>query len=144
VTASGSVVGVRDASDDAARPWTRVERGWAGALVLVLTVLLAVWGAFLVPFRVGATVVPVSLVIAVVGNVLVGRAASRLAGSAGALGTGVLWVGLALVLSSRRAEGDVVVPGTTVGMAFLLSGALASAVAYGAAVLRPAPDGPRR
>ena len=131
---------MRDGGDD----WTRLERSWATALVLLLTVLLALWGAFLVPFRVGGTLVPVSLVIAVVGNVLVGRAASRLAGSTGALLTGVLWVGLTLVLSSRRAEGDVVVPGSTVGMGFLLAGALASAVAYGAAVLRPAADGARR
>ena len=135
---------MRDASDDAARPWTGFERGWAYALVLLLTVLLALWGAFLVPFRVGGTLVPVSLVIAVVGNVLLGRAAARLAGSTGPLVTGVLWIGLTLVLSSRRPEGDVVVPGSAVGMGFLLAGALASAVAYGAAVLRPAPAGARR
>ena len=135
---------MRDGPDDVAHPWTRLERGWASVLLLLLTVLLALWGAFLVPFRVGGTLVPVSLVIAVVGNVLVGRAASRLAGSGGALATGVLWIGLTLVLSSRRAEGDVVVPGSPVGMGFLLAGALASAVAYGAAVLRPVPDGARR
>ena len=135
---------MRDGPDDAARPWTGAERAWAYALVLVLTVLLALWGSFLVPFRVGSTLVPVSLVIAVVGNVLVGRAASRLAGSTGPLVTGVLWVGLTLVLSSRRAEGDVVVPGSAVGLAFLVVGALASAVAYGAAVLRPVPSGVRR
>jgi hypothetical protein len=129
---------------DDPRPWTRAERGWASVLLVVLTVLLALWGAFLVPFRVGGTLVPVSLVIAVVGNVLVGRAAARLAGSGGALATGVLWLGVAFVLSSRRAEGDVVVPGSTVGTAFLVSGALASAVAYGAAVLRPAPGEARR
>jgi len=135
---------VRQAPDDAARPWTRAERGWAYALVLLLTVLLALWGSFLVPFRVGGTLVPVSLVIAVVGNVLVGRAVARLAGSTGALVTGGLWIAVTLVLSSRRAEGDVVVPGSAVGLAFLLTGALASAVAYGAAVLRPGPDGARR
>ncbi len=135
---------MRDASDDAACPWTRVERGWAYALVLLLTVLLALWGAFLVPFRVGGALVPVSLVIAVVGNVLVGRAGARVAGSAGAVVPGLLWVGLTLVLSGRRAEGDVVVPGSAVGLAFLLAGALASAVAYGAAVLRPGASGARR
>ena len=145
MSASGSVVGVRDAPDDAARrPWTPAERGWAYALLVLLTVLLALWGAFLVPLRVGGTLVPVSLVIAVVGNVLVGRAASRLAGSAGALATGVLWVGVTLVLSSRRAEGDVVVPGSVVGLGFLVAGALGSAVAYGAAVLRPVAGGARR
>jgi hypothetical protein len=135
---------VRDAPDDAAHPWTRVERGWAYALVLLLTVLLALWGAFLVPFRVGGTLVPVSLVIAVVGNVLVGRAGARVAGSTGAVVPGLLWVAVTLVLSSRRAEGDVVVPGDAVGLAFLLTGALASAVAYGAAVLRPVADEGRR
>jgi hypothetical protein len=135
---------VRDAPDDAARPWTRTERGWAYALVLLLTVLLALWGAFLVPFRVGGTLVPVSLVIAVVGNVLVGRAGARVAGSTGAVVPGLLWVAITLVLSSRRAEGDVVVPSSATGVGFLLAGALASAVAYGAAVLRPAPGEPRR
>ncbi len=135
---------MRELSDDAARPWSRVERGWAYALVLLLTVLLALWGSFLVPFRLGGTLVPVSLVIAVVGNVLVGRAGARVAGSTGAVVPGVLWVGLTLVLSGRRAEGDVVVPGTAVGLAFLVVGALASAGAYGAAVLRPASSGVRR
>ena len=34
MSASGSVVGVRDAPDDAARrPWTPAERGWAYALL---------------------------------------------------------------------------------------------------------------
>jgi hypothetical protein len=136
---------VRDAPDAAGRrPWSTAERGWAYVLLLLLTVLLALWGAFLVPFRVGGTLVPVSLAIAVVGNVLVGRAASRLAGSTGALATGALWVGVTLVLSSRRAEGDVVVPGSAVGLGFLVAGALASAVAYGAAVLGPASGGTRR
>ena len=135
---------MRDGPEDAARPWTRAERGWAYVLVLLLTVLLALWGAFLVPLRVGGTLVPVSLVIAVVGNVLVGRAASRLAGSSGALVTGGLWLALTLVLASRRAEGDVVVPGSAVGMGFLVTGALASAIAYGAAVVRPGPDRARR
>ena len=139
---------MHEGPEDAARPWTPAQRGWAYGLVLLLTVLLALWGAFLVPFRVGATLVPVSLVIAVVGNVLVGRAASRLAGSTGALVTGVLWIGLVLVLAGRRAEGDVVVPGSAVGTGFLLAGAVASAVAYGAAVLRPRtgspPASPRR
>jgi hypothetical protein len=135
---------VHGGPEDAARPWTPAQRGWAYGLVLLLTVLLAFWGAFLVPFRVGARLVPVSLVIAVVGNVLVGRAASRVAGSAGALVTGALWIGVVLVLSSRRAEGDVVVPGSAVGTGFLLAGAVASAVAYGAAVLRPRTDGLRR
>ena len=126
---------MRDPEDGAPRAWSRLQRAWAYALVLLLTVLLALWGAFLVPFRVGATPVPVSMVIAVVGNVLLGRAAARVGGSTGALCTGVLWTGVVLVLASRRAEGDVVVPGGGVGTGFLLVGVVASAIAYGAAVL---------
>ena len=103
----------------------------AYALVLLLTVLLAVWGAFLVPFRVGATLVPVSCVVALVGNLVLGRAGAALLGRWGVAGQGALWLAVALVLSSRRAEGDLVVPGTTVGLVFLLLGVVASSIAFG-------------
>ncbi len=101
------------------------------ALVLVLTVLLAVWGAFLVPLRVGEHLVPVCWAIAVVGNGLLGTCGGRLLGRLGAGLTGVLWMAIALTLGSKRGEGDLVVPGTTAGLGFLLAGAVASAVAYG-------------
>ena len=128
---------MREPEDGAPGAWSTSERAWAYALLVLLTVLLALWGAFLVPFRVGGTLVPVSWAVAVVGNLAVGRAGARLAGSTGAVVPGVLWLGLVFTLSSRRAEGDLVVPGTTVGLVFLLAGAVASAVAYGLAVLRP-------
>lgn len=102
------------------------------ALVLLLALLLAVWGAFLVPLRIGTVPVPVSWVIAVVGNGLLGWAGGRLLGRLGAAGPGVVWLTVALTAGSQRAEGDLVVPGTVVGLVFLVSGAIASAVAYGA------------
>lgn len=108
------------------------------ALVLLLTALLAVWGAFLVPFRVGATLVPVSWAVAVAGNLLVGRAGGRLVGRLGAGLTGVLWLGIAFTLGSKRAEGDLVVPGSVTGLVFLLAGGVASAVAYARATPLPA------
>lgn len=114
-------------------PWPAPQRGAAFGLVLLLTVLLAVWGSFLVPFRVADVLVPVSWVLAVGGNVVLGRAADRLVGPPGAVASGLLWVVLVLVLSGRRAEGDVVIAGTWVGTGFLLVGAGASAVAYGLA-----------
>jgi hypothetical protein len=132
---------VREAEDGAPRGWTSGQRTWAYALLVLLSVLLALWGAFLVPFRVGATLVPVSWAVAVVGNLALGRAGARLAGTSGAVLPGALWLLLAVVLSSQRSEGDLVVPGTTVGLVFLLSGAAASAVAYAAAVLRPRSPG---
>ena len=105
----------------------------AYALVLVLTLLLAVWGAFLVPLRIGGTLAPLCWVIAVVGNTLLGRAGGRLLGRSGALGTGLLWLAIAFTLGSTRREGDLIVPGTTVGLGFLLLGAVGSAVAYAVA-----------
>ena len=132
---------MREPEDGAPRAWRPAQRAWAYALLVLVTVLLALWGAFLVPFRVGGTLVPVSWVVAVVGNLAVGRAGARLAGSSGAVLPGALWLLIVLVLSSRRSEGDLVVPGTTVGLVFLLAGAVASAVAYALAVLRPRTPG---
>ncbi len=129
-------------------PWPASQRRASLGLVLALTVLLALWGAFLVPFRVAGVLVPVSWVLAVVGNVALARAAGRLAGRTGALVVGLLWVVLVLVLSVRRAEGDVVVAGTWVGSGFLLVGAGTSAIAYGVAAgsrtPRERPDGRAR
>ena len=102
------------------------------ALVLLLTALLAVWGAFLVPLRIGSVPLPVSWVIAVVGNGLLGWIGGRLLGRLGAAGPGVVWLAVALTFGTQRAEGNLIVPGTVVGLVFLVAGAIASAVAYGA------------
>ena len=102
------------------------------ALVLLLALLLAVWGAFLVPLRIGTVPVPVSWVIAVVGNGLLGWVGGRLLGRVGAAGPGIVWLAVALTFGSQRAEGDLIVPGTVTGLVFLVAGAIASAVAYGA------------
>ncbi len=128
---------MREPEDEAPRAWSSTQRAWAYALLVLLTVLLALWGAFLVPTRVGARLVPVSWAVAVVGNLAVGRAGARLAGTAGAAVPGAVWLVVVVLLSSQRAEGDLVVPGTVVGLVFLLAGAVASAVAYAWAVLRP-------
>ena len=123
----------------AAAAWSAPQRWAAYALVLLLTFLLAVWGSFLVPFRVGGTLVPVSLLVAALGNVAVGRAGGRLGGTTGALVPGLLWLGVVVTLSSRRTEGDLVVPGSIVGLLFLVTGVIGSAMAYGMTVVRPRP-----
>ena len=128
---------MRAPEDPAPAAWSGPQRAWAYALLALLAALLALWGSFLVPFRVGAAVVPVSWGVALVGNLALGRAGAQLAGSTGALVPGVLWLAVALPLSFRRAEGDLVVVPTTVGVVFLLAGALASAVAYALAPRRP-------
>lgn len=111
-------------------PPTSLET-WVGmALVLLLAVLLCLWGAFLVPLRVGTTRLPISLLIAGVGNLLLGRAGSRLLGTAGVLLPGMLWLVLAYLLGTRRSEGDLVVQGDLIGTLFLFAGALGFAAAY--------------
>lgn len=122
--------------DEQPRAWSRSVRVAAYGLVLLLSLLLAVWGSFLVPFRVGGTLVPVSWAVAVAGNLALGVAGARLVGRTGALVPGLLWLAVAFTLGSKRAEGDLIVPGSTVGLVFLLLGAVASAVAYGTAVTR--------
>ena len=106
-------------------------------LVLVLSLLLAVWGAFLVPLRYGTVVLPVSWAIALTGNLCLGWAGARLLGRSGAIGPGLIWLATALTLGSRRSEGDLIVPGTWTGLVFLMVGAVASAVAFGAAPRSP-------
>lgn len=131
-------------ADEAAPTPGEVRLGFA--LVLLLTVLLCLWAAFLVPLRVDTTRVPVSLLIAGVGNVLLGRAGGRLLGAPGVLVPGLLWLALAYTLGSQRSEGDLVVPGDLVGTLFLAVGTLGFAVAYALTPTRrttPAPPGGR-
>jgi hypothetical protein len=118
-------------TSEAEQPPSPLETWFAFALVLLLTVLLCLWAAFLVPLRVGTVRLPVSLLIAGVGNGLLGWAGGRLLGVPGVLVPGALWLGLAFLLGRRGAGGDLVIPGDLVGTAFLALGALGFAVAFG-------------
>ena len=113
------------------------QPGWvstaaAYVLVLVLVVLCTLWGAFLVPLRVGGTLVPVSLVVVVAANTGLGLASGRLLGRPGAGTTGLLWLVIAVTLGARRPEGDQVIIGDWVGLGYLVLGAVSAAVAVGA------------
>ena len=105
-------------------------------VLLVLTVLLTLWGAFLVPFRVGGALVPLSWVVAAAGNLGVALLGGRLLGSAGAAVPGLLWLALVAGLLPRKTEGDLVLPGTYVALGYLVVGAVASAIAWGYASAR--------
>lgn len=109
------------------------------ALVLVLGLLLALWGAFLVPLKVGTVPVPLSVLVALVGNAALGWCGGRLYGRVGAAGPGLVWLGVALALGTQRREGDLIVPGSVMGLLFLLVGAVTSAVAFGAVRRRARP-----
>lgn len=103
----------------------------AYAVVLLLTVLLTLWSAFLVPLRVAGVLVPVSWLLVAVANVGLVVAGRRLAGAAGAAVPALVWLAMALVLAGRRTEGDLIVVASYVGYGYLLVGALAAAVTFG-------------
>ena len=118
----------------ATAPLGPVAGGAAYGLVIVLAVLLALWGTFLVPLRFGGSPVPVSCALALVGNALLGRAGGRLLGGLGAAGPGLVWLAVVLLLSAPRSEGDVLLPPSSlVGLLFLLVGTVTSAAVVGLA-----------
>ncbi len=99
--------------------------------LLALAVLSCVWAAFLVPVRVAGRPVPIGVVLALA-TVPLCLAAGRLVGSrAGAVGPWLAWVATAVALGTRRSEGDLVVTGGSRGLAFLVVGFLAGALAIG-------------
>ena len=111
----------------------------------VLTLLLSVWAAFLVPLRIGTAPVPVSLVL-LAAVLLLGVLAGRAVGWAGALLLGLLWAGVTVPLSVPRAEGDLVVQGyygsSLVGMLYLFGGVLGWAAVVSGAARRTTPRAP--
>ena len=121
--------------------------GWAVAAVVVAA-WLALVEVFWLPWRVGGVPVPVSVVAAVVGNVLLVGAARRLSGSRlVAVLPALVWLGIALAAASRRPEGDLLLPGgdavtQTLNLGFLLVGVVAAAFAVGKALGTPPPVRP--
>ena len=114
----------------------RLEAVLTLVLVAVLIVLLTVWGAFLVPLRIGGILVPVALVIVVAANSALGMAAGRLVGRWGSAAAGLLWLLLAFRLSTPRPEGDLIIANSWVGVGYLLLGVVSAAVAFGVTPLK--------
>jgi hypothetical protein len=123
------------------RPW--VLLGW-GVLAVVVAGWLAVVEVFWVPLRIGPVLVPVSVLAAVVGNLLLVGQAHRLSRSrvVGVL-PALVWLAVALAASMPRPEGDLLLTGGgatgVVNLAFLLLGVVAAAFAVGRVL-----TGPRR
>ncbi|WP_241037118.1 hypothetical protein [Blastococcus litoris] len=115
--------------------------GWALAAV-VLGAWLALVEVFWLPLRVGGVLVPLSIVVAVVGNLLLPAAALRWSGSRlVAVLPAVAWLVIAVGAMVRRPEGDLVMTGggTTgvVNLAFLMIGVLAAAFSVGRVLAGP-------
>ena len=120
------------------------ERAVAGLAVVAAAAWLALVEVFWLPLRVGDVLVPLSIVAAVAGNLLLPRLALRVSGSrvVAAL-TGIVWLVVVVAAMIRTTEGDLVITGggTTgvVNLAFLLFGVLSAAFAVGRALAGPRP-----
>ena len=109
----------------------------------ILAVALAAWLAVVeilwLPLRIGGSLVPVSILAAVVGNLLLVDLVLRWSSSrAVAVLPAFTWVGVAFTASMRRTEGDLLLIRSgglgLVCLTFLLLGVLAAAVAVGRAL----------
>jgi hypothetical protein len=119
-----------------------IRRVGAALLVTVLAAWLALVEVFWLPLRVVGVPVPVSVVAAVVGNLLLVGLAARLTGSRlAAVLPAAVWLVIAVGASLRRPEGDLLLTGGGVlgflSLAFLLAGVVAAAFAVGKVLAAP-------
>ncbi|MGY1813755.1 hypothetical protein [Blastococcus sp. SYSU D00820] len=114
-------------------------------------VLAAGWLALVevlwLPLRIGTVLVPVSVVAAAVGNLLLVTLTHRVTGSRlAAVLPALVWAAIAVLAAQRRPEGDLLLPGGgalgTLNLVFLLVGVLAAAVAVGRVLAAPPPRKP--
>lgn len=102
-------------------------------------VLLALYGAFLTPLRVGGVLVPISLLLAVGGNfALIWFTYLTTRHKFLALLPGLIWVALSFAASSRTTEGDLVlVDSNWVSMVYLLVGSVTIGIVAYRMILPP-------
>lgn len=114
------------------------------ALGLVVAVAAAVVTAllevFLTPLRAGGTLIGVSVLLAVVGNItLVSFTHRATAARWPILLTALAWFAVMVASASRTDEGDILLPGNTwVGLATIFAGSIAFAVSAYRLILPPA------
>ncbi len=102
-------------------------------------VMLAFVGAFLTPFRIGAALVPVAIVLAVAGNWLLVWFAYEVTGHRFlALLPGLAWLAMSFVFADRTTEGDLVLAQSNwVATVYLFAGSATIAVAAYRLLRRP-------
>ena len=115
--------------------------GW-GLGAVVVAGWLALVEVFWLPLRVGGVLVPVSVLAAVVANLLLPAAALRFSGSRlVAVLPAVTWLVVAVGAMIRRPEGDLVMTGGgatgVVNLAFLMIGVVAAAFSVGRVLAGP-------
>jgi hypothetical protein len=115
---------------------TGLARAGNALAVVVAAAWLALVEVFWLPLRVAGVLVPVSVVAAVIGNLMLVALALRLTGSRLlAVLPALVWVAVAVGAMVRRPEGDLILTGGgalgVVNLAFLLLGVTAAAFAIG-------------
>lgn len=101
-----------------------------GGVAFGLAVELAVMECFLLPSYAGSVPVPLSILVAMGGNLALPMVAHRVSGSrAVGLAPVAGWLIVVVLAAVPRAEGDLIVTGSVRGLAFLLLGAVAAAYA---------------
>jgi hypothetical protein len=117
-------------------------RGAGAAVAAWGAVILAVYGVFITPLRVGTVLVPVALAFAVVGNLTLIWFAQQVTRNRWlALMPGGIWLIITIAASDRTTEGDLVLyQSNWVATAYLFAGAATITVAgYRIVTRRPAP-----
>jgi hypothetical protein len=109
-----------------------------------VAVLVAAWFAlvevFWLPLRIGGVPVPLSIPAAAVGNLLLVTLTHRITGSrVAAVLPAAVWLAVVVPASQQRPEGDLVLTGGGLGLAFLLLGVLGASVAVGRVLGTPRP-----
>lgn len=116
-----------------------VVAAWGG-------ILLAFYGTFMTPYRIGTVFVPVSVVLVIVGNLaLIWFAFFTTRNKWLALVPGLAWIALSFLGADRTTEGDLIMyQANWVGTVYLFAGAGTIAVAaYRLIVPKPPPIVPR-
>jgi hypothetical protein len=113
-----------------------------GAVAVLVAGWLALVEVFWLPLRIGGVLVPLSVLAAVVGNLLLVGAAHRLSGSrVVAVLPALVWLVVAIAAMNQRPEGDLVMTGGgvtgTINLGFLLLGVTAAAFGVGRALAGP-------
>jgi hypothetical protein len=114
--------------------------GWS-LVAVVVSAWLAVVEVFWLPLRIGGVLLPLSVLGAVVGNLLVGAAACRLSGrGAAAVLTAATWLVVVVAAMIPRSEGDLLIVGVgdtgVVNVVFLMAGVVSAAYSTGRALAR--------
>ncbi|MFC7482643.1 hypothetical protein ACFQX7_25180 [Luedemannella flava] len=113
--------------------WLLMTVRVVGTIVAVsASVLMATFGAFLTPFRIGGVLIPVALAVAIVAPVGIMLFARYVTGRGlPVILAGVAWVVTTFPFANRRTEGDLVLSQQWVAVLYLFLGPIVvAAICY--------------